>query len=78
MKKLVKRFKILAGCGICLFALGLIMFLAITPMIASKIMSSINEQLVLTPDAEDTWAHYPGASGTTLTRNYSFFTLMNE
>ena len=66
------------GCGICLLIVGLIFCLALPPFIHSQIIEEVTDQAVLSPDNENMWAHIPGETGTIITRNYSFFQLVNE
>lgn len=72
-----KKYKIITGVGVCLMVLGLLMFLAFPPLIQGAIVQQAIDQAVLGPDNEKFWAHFPGDSGTIITRNYSFFNLTN-
>lgn len=54
------------------------MCLALPAIIHSLIVKKAIEQSVLSPDNEKLWAHFPGETETIITRNYSFFNLINE
>jgi hypothetical protein len=58
--------------------LGVILAAAVPAIVHSLILSNINSQVILSQDNEDMWAHYPGTTGTIITRNYSFFKFVNE
>jgi hypothetical protein len=77
LKKQSKKFKIITGVGVCLAVVGVVLFLGITALIQSTIYNQINQQVQLSKDNEGAWSRYPGDSGTILTRNYSFFGIMN-
>lgn len=60
IEKLMKRYKILTGAGICCLIIGLIFFLLLPPIIHSQIISQATEQSILSEDNEGLWAHFPG------------------
>lgn len=66
------------GCGVCLFVVGLLAMLVLPGLIHGQIVTTVTEQATLTPDNEGMWAHIPGQTATIITRNYSFFQIVNE
>ena len=58
--------------------IGLIFFLAFPSLLHYLATQSAIDQAVMGPDTEKYWAHFPGESGTIITRNFSFFNMTNE
>lgn len=76
--KLIKRYKIATYASICCCVVGLIFFLIIPPVLHGQIISGAIEQAILSKDNEGLWAHFPGDTNTIITRNFSFFDLVND
>lgn len=76
--KLIKRYTILTYVGACCTIFGLILFLIFPPFLHSQIVSGAIQQSILSEDNENLWAHFPGSTNTIITRNFSFFDLVND
>ena len=73
-----KKYKIFVGIGCCCLVFGLFLALFAHTILLHLAINGAIDQAILTPDNEGLWAHFPGDSGTVITRNYSFFNLTNE
>ena len=62
--------------GLCLLT-AVVVALAVPPLLHSVILQKAIEQVTFKADNEGTWAHFPGETNTTITRNFTFFTLEN-
>ena len=49
-KKLIKRYKVISRVGLCCLIIGLILFLAIPPIMQSLIVQGAIDQAILSPD----------------------------
>lgn len=76
--KLLKRYKVIWVTGAVCLVFGFILFLIMPLIIHSLVVKGAIQQAVLSKDNENFWAHFPGESNTVITRNYSFFNLINE
>jgi hypothetical protein len=59
-----------------LFVLGLVVFMS-SFIIHAQLKKLAAQQVVLGPDTENIWAHFPGDTKTEIDRNWTFFTLKN-
>ena len=65
------------ACGIVCVLVGFIFIFALPPFLERMIVSQAIDQVVMTSDNEGQWAHFPGDTGTEITRNFTFFKLLN-
>jgi hypothetical protein len=58
--------------------IGLVLIFAMPPLIQSVIVQQAKDQVIMSSANEGLWGHFPGDSNTIITRNYTFFDLINE
>ena len=68
--------KLQVASGICLLV-GLVVALAVPPLLHNVIVEKAIDQVTLQPNNEGTWAHFPGDTDTVITRNFTFHKIEN-
>lgn len=65
-------------CGGVGFLIALVVIFAIPPLIEMAIVEQAKNQVIMGPDNEGLWAHFPGDTATIIVRNFTFFKFDNE
>ena len=66
------------GCSFVCVLIGIVFIFALPPFIQNTIVQQSIDQVIMKHENEGLWAHFPGDTNTTITRNFTFFRLMNE
>jgi len=66
------------ACGAVCVLIGFVFIFALPPFLESIIKTQAIEQVVMGPENEGMWAHFPGDTDTVITRNFTFFKILNE
>lgn len=73
-----RRYNVLVGCSAVCFLIGFVFVFALPPFIQSMIKEQAIDQVIMKKENEGMWAHFPGDTDTIITRNFTFFQLLNE
>jgi hypothetical protein len=77
-KKINRRYTVLQVCSIIWILVSIVIIFALPPLIEMAIVEQAKEQVIMGPQNEGLWAHFPGDTATIIVRNFTFFYFDNE
>lgn len=76
--KSIKCYRKVQVASVICIVIALLMVFAAPPLLQSKIVDLAIDQVILKPENEGLWAHFPGDSAVDIIRNFTFLELLNE